>query len=147
GREIKTVATLRRNHEEILGAAATRGDRVLLISFAYDIPLNPPDEQPAESGLDSRSSRPTCWGKSGYVAAALDAQNAAIRELADAHPDVLFIDQRALMPEQQRLFVDPCHLSEEGSHRFVENLWPAVAMRLAEWKTQRRTQSSPAIRK
>jgi lysophospholipase L1-like esterase len=148
GREIKTVQTLRRNHEEILGAAATRGDRVLLVTFAYDIPLNPPDKQPAESGLEhSRSNRLTCWGKLDYVAAALDAQNAAIRELADAHPEVLFIDERALMPEGERLFIDPCHLSEEGSRRFAENLWPAVAMRLAEWRTQQRTPSSPASRR
>ncbi|HEY3967487.1 MAG TPA: hypothetical protein VGM05_23200 [Planctomycetaceae bacterium] len=138
GREIKTVRTLRRNHEEILGAAATRGDRVLLMTFAYYLPVDPPDDlsddQRAESGSrHSRSNPLTCWGKSEYVAAALDAQNAAIRTLAEAHPEVSFVDERALMPEDRSVFMDPCHLSEAGSRQFVENLWPAVAERLAAW--------------
>ncbi len=137
GKEIKTVRTLRRNHEEILDAAATRGDRVLLVTFAYYLPVDPPDEQLAESGSRRSQSNPlTCWGKSKYVAPTLDAQNAAIRSLVEAHPEVQFVDEQALMPEQRTLFNDPCHLSEAGSRQFVENLWPAVAERLAEWMSK-----------
>ncbi|MGE5194900.1 MAG: SGNH/GDSL hydrolase family protein [Deltaproteobacteria bacterium] len=135
GREIKTVGPLRRNQEGIIGAATTRNDRVLLMTFAYDIPLDIPDEKFADRGQERfRSGRFTPWGKAEYVAATLDAQNAAIRDLADQHPEVLFVDERKLMPEQQGLFVDPCHLSDEGSRRFVENLWPAVELRVRAWQ-------------
>jgi hypothetical protein len=134
GREVKTDRTLRRNHAEILAAAATRGDRVLLLTFAYEIPIGSPDEQLAHGGSERPdSNRPTCYGKLQYVAAAVDAQNAAIRELAEAHPEVLFVDERQLMPEGQQLFVDSCHLSEAGSRQFVENFWPAVVEQLAVW--------------
>ncbi len=135
GREIKTVRALRQNHEGIIGAAAIRGDPVLLMTFAYDIPLDSADEQLADRGIEHfQRGRLTPWGKAEYVAAALDAQNAAIRDLAAEHPEVLFVDERKLMPERWGLFIDPCHLSEEGSRRFVENLWPAVARQLADWQ-------------
>ncbi|MBS0264758.1 MAG: SGNH/GDSL hydrolase family protein [Planctomycetes bacterium] len=140
GREIKTVRTLRRNHEELLSTAAARGDPVLLMTFAYNIPLEAGDQPAAEDGSqESPGERLTCWGKSKYVAAALDAQNAAIRGLAESHPDVLFVDQTPLMPEGQGLFNDACHLSTAGSRRFVENLWPTVKSRWTEWNASQST--------
>jgi hypothetical protein len=142
GREIKTVQPLRQNHGEILKTAEARGDKVLLLTFAYEIPLAPSDDQRATGGSrESPGDRLTCWGRSKYVAAALDAQNAAIREMAEAHPDVLFVDQRPLMPERQGLFNDACHLSEDGSRRFVANFWPTVAARWTEWKAMRSDKS------
>jgi hypothetical protein len=143
GGEIKTDRTLRRNQAEIIRIAAARRDVVLLSTYAYDIPgdytlerftsgtlayddLNLNGRFPAES-----------WGKPAHVVATLEAQNAAIRALAGENPDVLFVDQQELMPGQERLFYDVCHLSQAGSRRFVDNLWPAVARRLTSWKAAR----------
>lgn len=143
GRDIKTVGPLRGNHEEILRAAAARKDTVLLMTFAYDIPGDYTQERFKSHALDysyrpdGRSCGAEMWGHPGDVAASIAAQNEAIRLLAGAHPEVLFVDQRKLMPEEGRLFVDPCHLSEEGSRRFVENLWPAVKRRLEAWQAAR----------
>jgi hypothetical protein len=143
GREIKTDRTLRRNHEEIIRLATARGDVVLLSTYAYDIPGDYTRERFAGRTLvygdwRGQSGFPAeMWGKPAYVVATLDAQNAAIRALAGENPEVLFVDERELMPAQERLFYDVCHLSDAGSRRFVDNLWPAVGRRLASWKAAR----------
>ena len=138
GREIKTVGPLRRNLEEIVCAARTRGDPIVLSTFAYDLPVALAGEKAASPDRELvRRYSDTPWGRAVFVAATLDAQNAAICDLAGEYPEVSLIDEEKLMADRQRLFVDPCHLTEEGCRQFVENLWPAVAMRLAEWRTAR----------
>lgn len=143
GRDVKTVRPLQRNLEEILGTAAVRGDTMLLTTFAYHIPEEYSRER-FESGMlkygDPKGRRPCAaelWGKPAYVIAAIDAQNAAIRTLAAEHRDAFFVDQRAQMPEDGTLFIDPCHLTDEGCRKFVDNLWPAVKRRIAVWKGSR----------
>ncbi len=144
GRDIKTARPLRQNLDEIARVAGNRGDKVLFTTFAYFIPVNYTHDLFKKCELDysfrtdGRSCDAEMWGKPLYVVAALEAQNAAIRDLAAQHPEVLFVDERELTPEQGRLFVDPCHLTDEGSRQFVENLWPAVKRRLAEWQAARR---------
>lgn len=140
GHEIKTDRTLRRNHEEIIRAAMERRDVVLLSTYAYDIPDDYTPERFANRALDygdwKRGARipAEMWGRPKDVTATLDAQNAEIRALAKEHPEVLFTDQRELMPGQQGLFYDVCHLADSGSRRFVDNLWPVVSQRIAEWR-------------
>jgi len=148
GRDIKTPHPFRQNLEEIARLGATRGDKVLLTTFAYYIPANYTLERFRDRTLDysfrtdGRSSAAEIWGKPQYVVAALEAQNAAIRDLAALHSEVLFVDERELTPEQGRLFADPCHLTDEGSRLFVENLWPAVKRRIDEWQAARRSVKS-----
>lgn len=148
GRDVKTARPLRQNLEEIARLAATRDDKVLLTTFAYFIPANYTLERFRDRTLeysfkkDGRSCEAEMWGKPPYVVAAMEAQNAAIRELAALHPEVFFVDERELTPEHGRLFVDPCHLTDEGSRQFVENLWPAVKRRLDEWQAARRSVKS-----
>jgi hypothetical protein len=142
GGEIKTDRTLRRNHKEILQTAATRGDTVLLLTYAYDIPENYLERLKNGTlqygaGFDNARCFANGWGKPQHVVATLDAQNTAIRELAGEFPDALFVDERQLMPEQEQLFFDACHLSHKGSRQFIENLWPAVQKRLAAWRANR----------
>lgn len=140
GREIKTDRTVRRNIEEIVTAAAVRGDTVLLLTFACDLPADYTDERfgngEFQYALPQNELRCGAgnWGRPEHIIATVKAQNAAIRALARAHPEIPFVDEAALMPNQTRLFVDPCHLSDEGSRRFVENLWPVVAKRLSAWQ-------------
>jgi hypothetical protein len=143
GGDIKTVGPFRRNLEEIAWIAVARGDVLLMLSFACYIPADYTRERFRNRTLDysyrpdGRSCDAETWGKPPYVAAAVAAQNSALRALTDEHPEILFVDERAAMPEEGRLFVDPCHLSKEGSREFVENLWPAVTWRLAAWKAAR----------
>jgi len=143
GGDIKTPRAFHRNLEEIVRAAAGRGDAILLLTCAYYIPADYSQERFWNHALDYayRSDGRHCvvetWGKPPYVAAALDAHNKAIRDLAHEYAEIGFVDERQLMPEDGRLFVDPCHLTDEGSRQFVDNLWPAVARRLEFWKSGR----------
>lgn len=141
GREIKTDRTLRRNHEEIIRAAADRGDVVLLSTYAYDIPGDYTVKRFPMPGFGEWTAGARIpaemWGRPEDVTATLDAQNAAIRALARENPEVLFVDQRELMPGQEGLFYDVCHLADTGSWRFIDNLWPAVATRIGDWRAKR----------
>jgi hypothetical protein len=138
GADIKTVGPLRQNLEGIVQAAAARGDAVVLMTYAYDIPADYTPERFANRTLAYGFRLDGCgaelWGRPADVAATLDAQNAAIRELASSHPEAPFCDQQQVLPVQTRLFVDPCHLSDEGCRQFVDNLWPAVEQQVAKWK-------------
>jgi hypothetical protein len=143
GREVKTALPVRRNLEEIVWTALGRGDALLLLTEAYYIPVDYTQERFRKQTLDysfradGRSCNVESWGKPQYVAAAVDAQNEAIRNLAAEHPEAFFVDEQELMPAEGRMFVDPCHFTEEGSRRFVENLWPAVAKRIRVWEAAR----------
>lgn len=138
GGEIKTDRTLRQIQEGIIRAAADRGDVVLLSTYAYDIPGDYTVKHfpmPGYGEWKGGAKTPAeMWGRPEDVTATLDAQNAAIRALARKYPNVLFVDQRELMPGQLQLFYDVCHLADTGSRRFVDNLWPAVAQRIAAWR-------------
>jgi hypothetical protein len=140
GRDIKTAKPFRHNIETIVETAATRGDPILLLTYAYDIPEGYSPELFASHNLaygDRAGGTPlgvSGWGKAAYVAAAVDAHNAVIRELASWNDEALFVDQQELIPKQQRLFLDSCHFTDAGCRRFVANLWPVVAKRVAEWR-------------
>jgi hypothetical protein len=120
GADIKTERPFRQNIEAIVALAATRGDRLLLLTYAYDIPGDYTAERFAqgELGYGKRAgSTPLSaemWGHPANVIATIDAHNAVLRLVAEANSGVLFVDQQELIPTQQRLFLDPCHLSDEG---------------------------------
>lgn len=141
GHDIKTVGPVRRNLEDIVRTAARRGDTVVLQTYAYYLPSDYTIERFGKNALGygslvlSRCSVET-WGKPENVSATLDAQNAAICELAEQNAEALLVDQRELMPNEASLYVDVCHLSERGAQRFVENLWPALEGRAAAWKRE-----------
>ena len=49
-----------------------------------------------------------------------------IREVASRHKNVIFIDQKATMPTDGRHFIDPCHLTEQGTDLFVRHVMEAL---------------------
>jgi hypothetical protein len=149
GRDLKTPGPVRRNLEEIAWTAISRGDSLLLLTAAYYIPADYTQERFRNQTLDysfrsdARSCNVESWGRPQYVAAAIDAQNEGIRDLAGEHPEAFFVDQQQAMPEDGRLFVDPCHFTDAGSRQFVENLWPAVAKRIRVWEAARSRSLNP----
>jgi len=139
GSEVRTTRTLRSNLENIVDLSASRGDSLILLTFACDIPAEYAREKFANHELAYGAGRNNAcgaelWGRPEYVAAAVDAQNVAIRDLAAHNPNVVCVDQDRLLPKQQRLFADPCHLTDKGCRRFVDHLWPAVERRIEAWK-------------
>jgi hypothetical protein len=133
GGDIKTEATFRANLGAILSEAESKGERVLLMSFAYHIPADYSAERFKSHSLDyaRHCSAVEIWGTKEHVAAGIDRHNAVIRELVGQHPAVLYVDQQSLMPKSGRYFDDCCHFTKAGCVQFVENIMTHVGDRLA----------------
>lgn len=117
GSDLRSPAALETNFRAVLELARERGDRVLLMTFAFD-----PTPQ---DGIFP----PSIWGHEANVVAGIRAHNRVIRTLAAerAGDDLLFVDQARLMPPDDPLFVDICHLSRRGLRRFVNTVGRRVA--------------------
>jgi hypothetical protein len=66
------------------------------------------------------------WGEPESVARALSAHDAVLREAVARRPEVLFVDQEALVPRDGRHFRDVCHLSPLGAEVFLDGLERAI---------------------
>ncbi len=128
GCDVKTVASFRRNLERILTMAAGRGERVLLMTYAFHIT---PDY--SKSRFENHTLDYTVhlfpvelWGKPECVTAGIDAHNEVVKELATSSQRVLFVDQDALIPNTSRYFNDVCHLTHEGCERFADSIVQAL---------------------
>ena len=122
---------LRANLSELSDLARARGDRLLLMSYAWHIPADYTADRFAGGQLDYHTPAPRAcgvemWGRPELVALAMRRQNAAVAELVAGLPDVLWVDQDAQLPHDREHFIDPCHLTPQGCERFVQNLWPVV---------------------
>ena len=132
GESIKTVASFRHNLEGIARIARERGDRLLLMKYAYHLPDSYSLEAFENDALDYVIPPKTpiltmrveveAWGEVQNVKKALKAHNEVIEETAQKYPEVCYLDQEALMAGQGHYFIDVCHPSKEGTHFFVENL-------------------------
>lgn len=124
GIEIKTEEPFRRNLRNILEIAGRKKEKVVLMTFAYHIPENYSMRRLMEKTLDyGTHARPIeIWGRPENVAKGIEAHNKVIRDLAAYYRDAAFADQDNLIPKDGRHFNDICHLSEEGSREFVDNL-------------------------
>ena len=136
GDSIKTVASFRRNLEGIARIARERGDRLLLMKYAYHLPDSYSLEAFENDALDYVIPPKTpiltmrveveAWGEVQNVKKALKAHNEVIEETAQKYPEVCYLDQEALMSGKGHSFIDVCNPSKEGTHCFVENLWQKI---------------------
>lgn len=135
GEEIKTAAVLRANLERILALALDRNDPVLLMTFAHFLPEDYTLErfQRGEMGFGhwdhSSPSAVEIWGAPDNVRKGLQEHDRVLRELHQAHPGALFVDQTARLGGDPGNFVDVCHFSPAGAQRFVEGIMEAVQAR------------------
>ncbi len=136
--EIKTGPTFRRNVEGILDLAQTRGEPVVLITFAWYIPADYSKPKCKAKQLDyADSPRPSfveMWGSVEGVPKALVVHNNVLRQLAREHPEAMFVDADLRIAKKGENFNDVCHLSEAGKVRWLESLLPRLT----------RTQTQPA---
>jgi len=127
----RSPETLQANLAEVVTLAHARGDRLLLMSYAWHIPVDYTPERFAAGELDYHTPAPRAcgvemWGQPALVRLAMQRQNAGLARLAATAPGVLWVDQEARLPHDRDHFIDPCHLTPRGCERFVENLWPVV---------------------
>lgn len=118
GGTLRGADSFRENLSAILDTAARRGDRIMIMTFATCVPRDYVPESyawPLEK-----------WGRREFVLAAVRAHNDIVKSTAMRHPEIVFLDQAALMSGDARNFNDPCHLSAAGSRKFVENMLSAL---------------------
>jgi lysophospholipase L1-like esterase len=137
GADLKTPPAFRANLDEIVSIAGERGERVLLLSFAYYIPANYTEAAFEAKSLDYdiHLSPVNWWGTTASVAMAVDAHNAQVEDLARCHPEALFTDMRRLMPDGKAYYHDCCHLSPGGCVQFVDLL-----MKNTDWHSLARAE-------
>ena len=135
-RNPQTPRTLRNNYAQLLDTARQRRDPVLLLTYAWHLPADYTLEKFSRHELDyAREAPARCaaelWARPEDVDQILTLQNAAIRELAQQHPEATLCDLANQLPRTGQNFVDPCHLTPAGCAAFVELIWPAVEQRFA----------------
>jgi hypothetical protein len=148
GDTVRSVRPLEANLRAILARAASRGEPVLLMTFATWVPENYTVErfEAGELGYGLHETPLELWGEPHAVERAVAAHNAVVSALAREHPDVKFVDQARLLAGQPRWFNDPCHLTLSGAHRFVRNLLPAALETLRQQQAGQALGGPPALR-
>jgi lysophospholipase L1-like esterase len=128
GTDPRSVASFRDNLETILGLAAGRRDRVVLMTFAVHVPQDYSLDAFQGKRLDYVLYRKPIedWGRPQDVLRTVGAQNEVVRRLAARHPEALLVDQAALMDGTPRFFNDPCHLTVAGASQLAANIVAAV---------------------
>jgi hypothetical protein len=131
GGDIRSAASFEANLDRIATLARTRGDHLIVMTFAAYMPAGYSLEAFREKRLDYAGHREPIetWGEPRNVMAAVARHNEVLRALTAARPDVSLVDQDVLMPRAGRYFDDVCHFTAEGSRIFVRNLvehWPPI---------------------
>ncbi len=135
GASVHTEAAFEKNIRQIVEMAGDRGEAVVLVTFAYRVVEDPPEEfdprqMPGYAIPDFKGACPIeIWGQLSHVTGAIDLHNGALRRLADRYAHVTLFDQAALMSQDPRYFCDICHFTRAGCERFVENLIPVIVDR------------------
>jgi hypothetical protein len=127
GGEIRTEGPFRDNLQGIVDLAGERGQRVLLMSFAWHLPPDYTRERFQAKDLDYAAHRHATgiWGEPDHVARALEVHNRVIRTLPrPSH--LIFADVEAVMPRGAATFDDVCHLTDAGERIWMEVLARAV---------------------
>ncbi|SDE21726.1 GDSL-like Lipase/Acylhydrolase family [Dyadobacter soli] len=124
GRELRDRSCYQKNLEGIAKIAETRGDKLLLVSYASYFP---PDSLTG-SQSDNRyyakcmfATPVTMWGEPENVRAGIAQHNQVIRKVATKYRTE-FLDLEKRMPKDPSLFCDVCHISEPGARRFAEEI-------------------------
>ncbi|MCF0070330.1 hypothetical protein LZD49_07590 [Dyadobacter sp. CY261] len=125
GSDIKTAGPYHSNISGIIKIAQSRGDKLLLLSYASYFPENvilTGDDKDSEHFAGCRFASPVkIWGKPENTKKGIGVHNSIIRKLAKQHK-TLFLDMENEMPKDPKLFCDVCHVSEPGAQRFAHEI-------------------------
>ena len=123
GSEIKTAAPFGDNLQKIVDLAALRGQKTLLMTFAYCLPDSytfeafEKGELGYAQGVDP--AQPVeIYGAAENVIKGLEAHNQVIRQVAESS-NTYFIDQEKFLRGDMDSFIDVCHFSQSGISRFA----------------------------
>ena len=136
GADLKTVPAFSHNVEEVLRIAGERGQRVLLLTYAYYLPADYSNErffsQQTDYTFMPESVATEVWGLKQNVVAAIEAQNEALRAIAARHPEALFFDMERFIPKRREYWIDICHWTDLGRETFARGVLEALGGREPE---------------
>ena len=119
--------TFRHNLSSLVERCVEHGAVPILMTFAWSLPPHYSYQAFAERRMGYNNPMNydrfpvELWGQPEYVREGLRRNNEMVREIA-ASGNVPLIDQEQLIGKDLRRFGDVCHLSEEGTERFVDNI-------------------------
>jgi hypothetical protein len=149
GDTVRSAGPFEANLRAILARASSRGEHVLLMTFATWVPQDYSLERFSTGQLPYglHETPLELWGDPYDVQRAVAVHNAVVRAVANENRGVGFVDQARLLAGEPRWFNDPCHLSLLGARRFVHNLLPAAkpALRKARSPDEKLTRASSPI--
>jgi hypothetical protein len=109
------------------------------MTFAYYLATNYTDEafraHQLDYGRGKHELATDVWGTREGVEAAILAHNEIIREIADRHKHVIFVDEAKQMPKSGAYFTDICHQTDAGIAKFAEHAMRAVKSDIERWKS------------
>jgi hypothetical protein len=134
GAQVKSSEAFRRNLTGILELAREKQEHIVVMTYAYYVPDDYSEEKFERKELDYMLHifKIELWGAPDHVVAAIEAHNRVVRQVTPRYANAQLLDQEALIPKRGFYFYDVCHLSENGSARFVDNLLPLALKAGAE---------------
>jgi hypothetical protein len=116
----------RRNLTTLVKEIKKDGAVPVLMTFAWTIPDHYTQDKfkAGKAGYASSNFKNypvELWGSVEFVSEGVRRHNKVIREVAEEF-NVLLLDQEKLLGKNLRWFEDICHLSEEGTDQFVQNI-------------------------
>lgn len=143
GARIKTAGPFRSNLQQILAAAASKGEPVIVMTFAHYVAPGYSDQAFREHELDygPRGTPIELWGKPEHVVPAIEVHNRVLTDLSREFRNAIFVDQQALMPKNGQHFNDICHFTNTGCERFVDNIINALPKQPAVASNDQRVRS------
>lgn len=125
GGDIKTGESYRQNIGQIIQTAKSRGDKLLLMSYASFFPenvvLTGEQKDMTHFAGCNYASPVVIWGRPDNVKKGIAVHNQMLRSLVQKH-NVTFLDMENRMPKDSTLFCDVCHVSERGAQRFANEM-------------------------
>ena len=104
---------------------AGRLDYARPFRLAPPAPVGADKLSPAGGPTSPHGCPAATWGEPRNIARTIDLHNEAVRRVAGRH-GLQIIDQRANIPDGKQTYYDCCHLTDEGSARWVENVMGAL---------------------
>ncbi len=146
GHYLKSPKVFAENVRKILDLAHERGERIILVTQAYSIPLNYSREAFRVRGLDYNLHLLPIelWGEPEAVRSAVNAHNQILKDIAREYQQrgnrVWLVDLQKTLVGGRRNFNDVCHLTDSGSSVFAR----ALAKVIADVSTPERRRPTPA---
>jgi len=131
GHKIKTQTAFEKNIKDIVATAQKNKTPVLLLTFAYYIPENYSMKKFLNEELDYHYGKSVkcsveLWGKPADVRKGIEAHNSIIKKIAQNGSHIYFIDMNSIFNKNKTYFDDVCHLTDQGSSKFVSALIPEI---------------------